>query len=89
MPRFMIATSMSPFRIHCTLKQSVVGEYNGTLKNVVRQAHHERNSMIHMTPFALSLSKCGVFLGAHKCYLPIFRIFAVCLETCSLRSEKA
>jgi hypothetical protein len=36
----------------------------GTSKNVVRQALHERNSMIYMTPFALSLSKCGVFRGA-------------------------
>jgi len=32
---------------------------------MVRQAHRERNSLIYIVPFALSLSKCRVFRGFH------------------------
>jgi hypothetical protein len=32
---------------------------------MVRQACHERNHMISLIPFALSLSKCRVFRGSH------------------------
>jgi len=28
---------------------------------IVRQAHHERNTLIYLVPFALSLSKCRIF----------------------------
>ena len=45
----------------------VVSAPSGNLEKpvtfMVRQAHHERNLLIEILPFALSLSKCGVFRG--------------------------